>query len=92
VRKLLATLLVMIATPALADANPDAVKAVKVCVGSVHKMHDTSQLHDDSYFKHFDAFYNPANGKIENNAYRNGDREPLYQFDKCMTEQGFPLS
>jgi hypothetical protein len=43
------------------------------------------------FYKHFDAFYNPATGRVENNGYLNGDVPPQYQFNKCMASQGLPL-
>jgi hypothetical protein len=46
---------------------------------------------DLSFFKKFDAFYNSAAGRVENNAFLDGDLPALYQFNKCMASQGFPL-
>jgi hypothetical protein len=43
------------------------------------------------FYRHFDAFYNSADQLVHNNAYRNGDTDPLYQFNKCMAEHGMPL-
>jgi hypothetical protein len=46
---------------------------------------------NENFFKHFDAFYNPVTGRVENNGYLNGDIPAQYQFNKCMASQGFPL-
>ncbi len=43
------------------------------------------------FFKHFDAYYNPATGMVENNAASNGDQQALYNFRKCMAQEGFAL-
>ena len=62
---------------------------VKQCVDVVHRFPaDNSDL---SFFKKFDAFYNSAAGRVENNAFLDGDLPALYQFNKCMASQGFPL-
>ena len=69
-------------------------KAVKHCVDVVHQFPAHNQMDvgtDEKFFKHFDAFYNPASGRVENNGYLNGDIPPQYQFNKCMASQGFPL-
>lgn len=64
-------------------------KAVKACVEVVHatKARDFDQM----FYKEFDAYYNPASGTVQNNAYRAGDTRPLYTFNKCMVQKGVPL-
>lgn len=70
------------ATPSLAQTAAEAItKTVSYCVGEVHK----------SGFQRFDAFYNPATGLVENNAFTVGDQNALYVFRKCMAAQGIPL-
>jgi hypothetical protein len=64
-------------------------KAVKHCVDVVHQF-PADQM-EAQFFKRFDAFYNPASGRVENNGYLNGDLPPVYQFNKCMASQGVPL-
>lgn len=66
------------------------VEAVKYCVELVHRLAPKEEF-QGSFYKQFDAYYNPATEKVHNNAYRNGDTPPLYQFNKCMVETGFPL-
>jgi hypothetical protein len=56
----------------------DAV--VKHCVDEVRATGD----------KHFDAFYNVANGLVQNNA-NVYEQDELFRFDKCMAMQGYPL-
>lgn len=65
--------------------------AVRACVGVVHATKPQEEF-EQPYYKGFDAYYNPADGTVQNNAYRNGDRPPLYLFYKCMVEKGFPLT
>jgi hypothetical protein len=43
------------------------------------------------YFGDFDAFYNPATGRVENNAQIVAMQPPLFLFNKCMAEHGWPL-
>jgi hypothetical protein len=64
--------------------------AVKACVEIVHasKVEGLDKL----FYKSFDAYYNPADGTVQNNAYRNGDTRPLYTFNKRMVQKGFPLT
>src|SRR5690349_11696872 len=89
--------------PAVAQQNPTATqgttqtispeqsqalieKAVKHCVDVVHQF-PADQI-EAQFFKRFDAFYNSATGRVQNNGYLNGDLPPLYQFQKCMASQG----
>jgi len=62
---------------------------VKQCVDVMHRL--PADKSDLSFFKKFDAFYNSAAGRVENNAFLDGDLPALYQFNKCMASQGFPL-
>jgi hypothetical protein len=43
------------------------------------------------FFTRFDAFYNPATQQVENNATLVGDKDPLFEFNKCMAATGVPL-
>jgi hypothetical protein len=63
--------------------------AVKYCVDVVHRF--PADPIEAQFFRGFDAFYNPASGRVENNGYRNGDLPPLYEFNKCMASQSVPL-
>jgi hypothetical protein len=83
-------------TPSATDTiSPGQIeKVVKHCVDVVHQFPAHNQMDigtNASFFAHFDAFYNPATGRVENNGYLNGDIPPQYQFNKCMASQGFPL-
>jgi len=67
-------------------------KVVKHCVDVVHQFPAHNQMDigtNENFFKHFDAFYNRATGRVENNGYLNGDIPPQYQFNKCMASKGF---
>jgi hypothetical protein len=64
-------------------------KVVKHCIDVVHKF-PADQM-ETQFFKRFDAFYNSATGRVQNNGYLNGDLPPLYEFNKCMASQGYPL-
>lgn len=81
--------LAAIAVPTHAQTSDPAINAaVTACVEHVHKMTPSSPYFADAY-RQFDAFYNPASGEVENNA---ALRDPLYEFNKCMTLHGVPLS
>ena len=41
--------------------------------------------------KGFDAYYNEADGTVNNNAFNVGRQMALYLFRKCMAQQGMPL-
>lgn len=64
--------------------------AVAYCVDTVH--HFPADPSEIQFFKKFDAYYNTATGKIENNGLFVGDQAALYQFNKCMASQGVPLT
>jgi hypothetical protein len=70
--------------PSFAMAVDDVTinNLVKFCVARVH-------LQNDEPSQRFDAFYNPATGRVENNAIYDADQEPLSRFEKCMAMQGF---
>jgi hypothetical protein len=57
------------------------------CVKAVHKAEP-----DNDFYQQFDAYYNAATGRVENNVMLNGSRPALYAFQKCMTYKGWPLS
>jgi hypothetical protein len=87
----------MVATPALAqqrknpvDSNIGIKDLVHECVHYVRHMPNPNPIYGDSY-KHFDAFYNGASGKVENNAFLNVDQQALYVFRECMAEHNYPL-
>lgn len=85
-----ALLAIVLTSPSIAQQPPDSVEAVvKACVAQVRSFQaDEIQ---QPFFKQFDAFYNAATGLVQNNAYRNGDQPPLFQFNKCMASKGMPL-
>jgi hypothetical protein len=60
----------------------DAV--VKYCVNEMHAK-------DDFPSQNFDAYYNAATGKVQNNVIYVRDEEPLYRFQKCVAMQGIPI-
>jgi hypothetical protein len=70
----------------------DVGKVVRDCVEVVHQ---TKLGPDESYmasfYRNFDAFYNPATGTVQNNATSVGDQKALFVFQKCMAERGVPL-
>lgn len=61
-------------------------KSIIGCVQSVR-----SSTPNDSFFAQFDAYYNPASQRVDNNVIYNGSRPALYAFNKCMTHQGFAM-
>jgi hypothetical protein len=92
---------VVLWTPALAESQltPDqateVTKAVKQCVATVHTAAKCLGLETcpqgSEFFKNFDAFYNSASGRVENNVSLQGERKALFLFNKCMSEKGHPL-
>jgi hypothetical protein len=60
-------------------------KAISKCLNFVRTKADPV------FSKGFDAYYNPATGRVENNAALIGDKESLSRFNKCMAQQGIPL-
>jgi hypothetical protein len=92
--------LACLASPGMAQQNAppepaQVASAVKHCVEFVHQFptHDQMDVTTNAgFFKKFDAFYNLATGTVQNNATDVvGDTEPLYEFNKCMAEEGLPL-
>ena len=80
VRLLGLVFLVMVTTQAMAA---DSIQqAAKTCIKVVH----------DSGYALFDAFYNPATKVVENNVAYVYQKPALFPFNKCMAQQGFPLS
>jgi outer membrane murein-binding lipoprotein Lpp len=65
-------------------------KTISQCVRFVKGSAPKGEFKDEVYAK-FDAFYNPATGRVQNNN-QYVDQSALYTFNKCMAEHGFPLS
>jgi hypothetical protein len=87
-------IVILASASAFAQSGPtdtDGVKAVKHCVSVVHNTHSPDQ-YEQHFYQHFDAFYNPATGVVQNNAKFVGDQDPLFIFNKCMSENGFPMT
>jgi hypothetical protein len=76
-------------TAANAQDGSKIESAVTYCVDAVHRF--PADPTDVQFFRKFDAYYNAATGKIENNGMLVGDQAALYQFNKCMASQGIPL-
>jgi hypothetical protein len=79
----------LIPLPVMAQEKTSIDTVIKQCVDVVH--HFPADQIEKTFFKNFDAFYNPASGQVENNAIVVGDQAALYQFNKCMASHGFPL-
>ena len=62
-------------------------KTVETCVKKVRAI----PSYGDQFFHNFDAFYNPVDGTVQNNATSSMDMGAVFQFDKCMTQSGYPL-
>jgi hypothetical protein len=71
--------------------NQDASSIVKHCVGVVNKMNQ-DDLSWASFYREFDAYYEPTTKLVHNNARTVGAQKPYFQFQKCMSEQGMPLT
>jgi hypothetical protein len=79
----LAALAASLPTSAMAASAKEINDIVKICVVRV-------RLQNDVPSQRFDAFYNSATARVENNARYIADQEPLYRFEKCMARHGLP--
>jgi hypothetical protein len=64
-------------------------KAVSKCLNVVHSF--SNDPDNGVFFKKFDAYFNPVTGAVENNADYMEDQAALFQFNKCMAQNGPPL-
>jgi hypothetical protein len=64
---------------------------ISQCVHVVRNITPTGPLGINEVYVHFDAYYNPASGKVLNNN-QYVDQSAVYAFNKCMTSKGIPLS
>lgn len=79
--------------------SADTVVALKIAISNcVNQVHATNEAKAEAsgktywnFWTGFDAFYNPATGRVQNNNMYNGGRPAAFFFDKCMTSLGFPL-
>ena len=81
--------LIFAPTLGLAQAR-DAAAVVKHCVDVVNNT-TPKESYMASFYREFDAYYEPTTGLVHNNAITQGAQKPLFQFYKCMSEQGMPL-
>lgn len=64
---------------------------IEQCVQNVRALAPPGATPTNDVHVSFDAFYNPALGRVvNNNAYVS--QAAVYAFSKCMTEQGWPLT
>lgn len=80
-----------IAKPSVAQGadDKDTIFAVNACIKVVRNTKVEPGF--SSFFKNFDAYYNPNTKLVYNNAQNVGDQKALFVFKKCMTEIGYPL-
>lgn len=76
-------------TPTTPDPAALIGKVIKQCVAAVRASPSEKLL--EEFYRGFDAYYNSATAKVLNNATTVGDQKPLFVFQKCMSEKGFPL-
>jgi hypothetical protein len=73
--------------------TPDQVtllkKVISQCVQSVRSQ--APQGYEARYWTGFDAYYG-GSGRVQNNIRYVEERPALYEFNKCMASQGWPLS
>jgi hypothetical protein len=80
-------LLLFGSTSAFSELSAQQITAVvKACVEAAraHEVHEGAQ-------PHFDAYYNPASGRVQSNVTMQFQRPTLFVFDKCMAEHGLPI-
>jgi hypothetical protein len=75
---------------AIAQTSPDQPSSDKTEITKAVKQETCPR--DSEFFKSFDAFYNPASGRVEDNVTLQGERKALFLFRKCMAEKGCLLS
>jgi hypothetical protein len=74
---------------AKADA-PTVKQIVASCVKYVRGLETQTEKYSQG-FAGFDAFYNPATNRVQNNN-QFVDQRAVYAFNKCMASKGMPLS
>jgi len=98
-RLLLAELSAQQATATKKAAEPQPISgeslatltaAIAGCVQVAREIPAQDEM-EARFYKRFDAYYNPGNGLVQNNARYNGEMPALYAFNKCMVAKGFPL-
>lgn len=65
-------------------------KVVSSCVQTVRALAPPGATPISDVHISFDAYYNPSTGRVENNN-QYVSQDAVYAFNKCMTEQGWPL-
>jgi hypothetical protein len=81
--------LFLVGSEAFAESRSVPIdKTIETCVKKVRAI----PSYGDQFFHNFDAFYNPSDGTVQNNATSSMDMAAVFQFNKCMTELGYPLS
>ena len=65
-------------------------QTVAKCVKYVRSLETEKETYNQ-VFAAFDAFYNSATGRVENNN-QFVDQKAVYTFNKCMTSKGMPLA
>ena len=68
----------------------DIASVVKHCVRIVNNISPKGRGMG-RYYREFDAYYEPSTQLVHDNAGTVGAQKPLFQFNKCMSEQGLPL-
>lgn len=81
----------VLAVPVVGSAQDKGLidKTVAECVAFV-RSYQGDPIYRPS-FERFDAYYNPSTGLVENNGTTAGDRVAIFQFNKCMAQNGMPL-
>ena len=75
------------ASPSYSPEQVASVNAVvKLCAAAVRKT-----APDDKFYSEFDAYFNVAAGRVLNNTVYMGSRPAVYQFNKCMADNGTPI-
>ena len=67
-------------------------KAISDCATQIRNSAEAKAETYTKFFSEFDAFYNPANDRVQNNSIFVGGQPAVFMFNKCMVSQGFPLN
>jgi hypothetical protein len=78
-------------SPAPSGDVATITKTITECVRNVRSLETQPKGFGGQPYAEFDAFYNPGNGRVENNN-RYVDQGPNYAFNKCMASKGVPLT
>jgi len=76
--------------PLTANQVAAVQKVIAQCVQEVRALASPGATPLSDVYVSFDAYYNPASGRVENNN-QYVSQDAVYAFNKCMAKRGWPL-